>query len=118
MKFLQEYTNMLTELQSRELESARQVFEKPADDKRTSVQRAFEQVAGWLSIKKAEKPEGLNLKMLDWYAKVWSQGHDAETHWTVDELQTLEQNDPALLSWMISATWQTRQAHMEQKKKV
>ena len=55
--------------------------------------------------------------LLKWYAFVWSQG-DVESHWTVDELKEIEQEDPAFLSWMIGATWEARKAHMDRKKKV
>lgn len=55
--------------------------------------------------------------LLKWYAFVWSQG-EVESHWTVDELKEIEQEDPAFLSWMIGATWEARKAHMNRKKKV
>jgi hypothetical protein len=55
--------------------------------------------------------------LLAWYARIWSQGVSAETHWSVEELHTIEQQDPALLGWMISATWEARKAHTERKKK-
>jgi hypothetical protein len=56
-------------------------------------------------------------ELLKWYAFVWSQG-EIESHWTVDELKEIEQEDPAFLSWMIGATWEARKAHMDRKKKV
>ena len=56
-------------------------------------------------------------ELLKWYAFVWSQG-EVESHWTVDELKEIEQEDPAFLSWMIGATWEARKAHMDRKKKV
>lgn len=55
--------------------------------------------------------------ILAWYARIWSQGA-MDSQWTVDELRELEQKDPALLGWMISATWDARKAHADRKKKV
>ncbi len=39
-----------------------------------------------------------------WYAQIWSQGPDADTHWTVEEIrQTLEES-PNFLTWLIERT--------------
>jgi hypothetical protein len=56
-------------------------------------------------------------ELLQWYADLWSQG-EADSRWTLDELRAIEQDDPAFLSWMITATWEARRAHMDRKKKV
>jgi len=63
---------------------------------------------------KADPTAGQSI--LAWYARIWSQGA-LDSQWTVDELRELEQKDPALLGWMISATWEARQAHVDRKKK-
>jgi hypothetical protein len=39
-----------------------------------------------------------------WFAELWSQAADAETHWTVDEMLTLEQTDPKLARYLIERT--------------
>lgn len=53
----------------------------------------------------------------DWYAVVWSQGEAEETHWTAREIVDLQEKDPALLSWMVRATWTLRGEHISKKKK-
>jgi len=55
--------------------------------------------------------------LLAWYVDLWSQGPEP-THWTMEEAQEIQQQDPAFLSWMIGATWEARKAHMDRKKKV
>lgn len=65
-----------------------------------------------LSNAKSEKLDAL----FDWYAKIWSQGA-ADTHWTVEEITQLEQDDPAMLGWMISQTWEQRREHTDRRKK-
>lgn len=118
-QLLQAYDDLLTSLQASELESARKMLEMPAqEEKRSPLWKAFDQAAHWVQRKKETKQEGVSQALLEWYANLWSQGHDAETHWTVEELRTLEQEDPTFLSWMIAQTWQARKAHMELKKKV
>lgn len=54
--------------------------------------------------------------LLTWYVNVWSQGPEP-TRWTLDEAQEIQRDDPAFLSWMISATWEARKVHMDRKKK-
>jgi hypothetical protein len=54
--------------------------------------------------------------LLEWYVGVWSHGPEP-THWTIAEVKEVERDDPAFLSWMISATWNARKAHMDRKKK-
>lgn len=118
MQFLQEYNDLVAELQMQELESARQMFEAPkADEKPTTLEKTFDQAENWLKLKQTAKPKGLDPRFFDWYAKLWSQSAHADDHWTAEELRTLEENDPTLLSWMITQTWTARAVHAELKKK-
>jgi len=120
MQLLNDYNQLVRNLQSRELESAKQMLDAPAPapaENRSPLWRAFDQAAHWVSRKKEAKTEGVQPAMLEWYANIWSQGPE-DTHWTVPELHMLEQTDPAFLSWMITRTWQARAEHMERKKKV
>ena len=71
-----------------------------------------------MNHKKETKSEGVSLALLEWYAEAWSQSPDEKSHWTAQELRTLEQEDPTFLSWMIAQTWKARAEHMERKKKV
>jgi hypothetical protein len=125
---LQEYDDLVTALQSRELETARQTLipdEQKAEGgrqtgegngQRTVLSRSFDQLAHWLNLRKTTPAAGIDEKLLAWYAEIWSQGPD-DTHWTVAELRETEDMDPSFLSWMISRTWQTRTDHLQRKKK-
>jgi hypothetical protein len=118
MQILQAYRQLLSTLQAHELESARQMLEIPATkEERSPLMRAYDQALHWINRRKEEKTEGVSVDLLEWYANIWSQG-PADTQWTVEELRTLEESDPAFLSWMIAQTWKARGEHMEQKKKV
>lgn len=81
--------------------------------------RVLAQAATWLRVMKTTQQnlDGLDPKMLTWYSEIWSQGPQ-DTRWAVDELNDLQMQDPAFLSWMISATWRARAEHLERKKKV
>jgi len=123
MEMLAEYNQLVTRVQEQELAGARKVLvdgeSAPENGRKsaTGLALAFDQAAKWLNLKKETPADGLDIKLLDWYARLWSQG-PAETHWTVSELRTLEAQDPAFLSWMIGETWQALTAHKQQKKKV
>ncbi len=119
---LQAYDELVTSLQERELEKARETLapDEPKDAKGTEdkgLGRVFEQVKRMLSVKR-QTSDGIDVKLLQWYAEIWSQGIDADTHWSVDELRELEERDPSFLSWMIAKTWETRNEHLARKKKV
>jgi hypothetical protein len=115
---LQEYDDLVTALQARELETAqRKLFPEGEEKEESGLLRSFHVLTHWLKIKREEKAEGIDEKLLRWYAEIWSQGPE-DARWTVEELRTLESQDPAFLSWMISHTWATRTEHLQRKKKV
>lgn len=116
---LKAYDALVTDLQQQELTRARKILlpeQEPARKKASVFAPIFAQVEHWLKVKKEEKPQGLDTKMLEWYAEIWSQGPQ-DSQWSVEELRTLEAQDPTFLSWMIAQTWKTRTAHIENKKK-
>ena len=116
---LNTYNHLVTELQQSELAEAKKTLlpeSEPAEKEAGPLSKTFAQLTRWLNIKKEAKPQGVNPRLLEWYAVLWSQGAE-DTQWTRAELEMLEFKDPALLSWMISQTWQTRVRHVEQKKK-
>lgn len=116
---LKEYDDLRTDLQQSELTAAKNVLmpeQAPAGKEATVLSKTFEEIGRFLKIRKADKAQGIDAKMLAWYAEIWSQG-PADMAWTVSELRDLEAKDPALLGWMISQTWQARLAHVEHKKK-
>lgn len=53
----------------------------------------------------------------EFYAELWSQHADDETHWSADELAALEEADPAFFSWMVAQTWTLRNEHISKKKR-
>ena len=116
---LSAYTSLVTELQQAELAEAQKTLEpesEPAEKDAGTISKTLAQLKRWLNIKQTTPPKGINPRMLEWYAALWSQGPEA-THWTLAELETLEFKDPAILSWMISQTWKARVEHIERKKK-
>lgn len=117
---LQAYNETVLSLQAQDVEEARQTLfpaESSSEKKEESaLLKAYGLVSRFLSLKKERKPEGLDQKLLDWYAEIWSQGPQ-DSHWTVDELRVVESQDPAFLSWMIAQTWNVRSEHIERKKK-
>ena len=60
--------------------------------------------------------ESKGVELMEWYAALWSHGPE-ETHWTAAELTALEEQDSALLGWMISQTWDQRKEHTDRRKK-
>jgi hypothetical protein len=118
-EMLAQYDELVNELQTKELENARRTLfpaEQPKAES-SGLQQTFDTLKHWLHIKAETKPEGIDEKLLRWYAEVWSQGPE-DSRWTVAELRELEMQDPAFLSWMIAETWQTRNEHVQRKKKV
>ena len=65
----------------------------------------------------AQAETGSQAPLYEWYAQQWSQHSDPAQHWTAQELEALQTNDPALLAWLIDATWQAIGAHRFKKKK-
>ena len=58
-----------------------------------------------------------NDALLTWFAALWSQHPDTATHWTADELRTLDEQDPALLVWLINESNARLKGHREAEKK-
>lgn len=44
-----------------------------------------------------------NHRVQEWYVQIWSQGV-ADTHWSVEELEEIDQADPKLMAWMLTRT--------------
>jgi hypothetical protein len=41
-----------------------------------------------------------------WFVQLWSQDPDPATHWTVEQVNALEDQDPRLVQWMTEASLQ------------
>lgn len=65
------------------------------------------------ALRKAQDPNGITA----WYVRMFSQHAEAATHWTAAELDALNESDPALLTFLVSAYWQARADHRSKKKK-
>jgi hypothetical protein len=52
-----------------------------------------------------------------WFAELWSQSPDTSTHWTVEEIGELFEQEPALCSWLGERTQALLKEHREQQKK-
>jgi hypothetical protein len=52
-----------------------------------------------------------------WYARLWSQAADPETHWTVDELEQIGEENPRLFEWLCISSWALIERHRDDVKK-
>jgi hypothetical protein len=52
-----------------------------------------------------------------WFAQLWSQNIDAESHWTVEEIAEMNERDPALYKWLITRSVLMIDAFQMNKKK-
>jgi hypothetical protein len=52
-----------------------------------------------------------------WYARLWSQSADAETHWTADELEKINDGNPQFYEWLCVSSWALIERHREDVKK-
>jgi hypothetical protein len=46
-----------------------------------------------------------------WYARLWSQGADPDTHWSANELNEMEKENPAFFEWLCIRTWKLIEEH-------
>jgi hypothetical protein len=52
-----------------------------------------------------------------WYAKLWSQSPDAETHWSMDELEKINDENPRLYEWLCFSSHALIEQHRDDVKK-
>lgn len=61
-------------------------------------------------------------RRLAWFANIWSQGKEPETHWTLDEVRQLKEqtagSDPQFFGWLCSATLTMIAEHRSEQKKI
>jgi hypothetical protein len=55
--------------------------------------------------------------MYTWYARLWSQARDVETHWTVDECENVNDENPRLYEWLCNSSWVLIERHRDDVKK-
>ena len=84
-----------------------------------------ERLAGWLkAVTSREKDsrfkdetESYRRSIQAWYTRLWSQNPDAETHWTVAELEKINDQNPRLYEWLCVSSWALIEKHREDVKK-
>jgi hypothetical protein len=52
-----------------------------------------------------------------WYARLWSQHPDVSTHWTVNELQKINDENPRFYEWLCISSWSLIERHRMYAKK-
>ena len=120
---LQEYDDLITSLQEKSLAEAQRTLESSGQtsnverQKSEGIGKVFDQLKAMINRKRDRKVDAVDVKLLQWYAEMWSQGPEEE-RWSVEELQELEAQDPAFLSWCIARSWTERSEHIQRKKKV
>jgi len=86
---------------------------RPTEEERQQLTAELEELA--------EEFEQLTVPLYAWYAAVWSQHDDEETHWTADDVAELvracQDADPALWSWLQDETLRLMREHRDGIKK-
>lgn len=94
-------------------ELARQGTEDLTEEERQQLTAELEELAGEF--------DNLALPLYAWYADVWSQHDDEDTHWTADEVAELvracQDADPALWTWLQDETLRLMREHRDGIKK-
>ena len=109
---LNEFRNLVADMQERDLDKVQTRIEAPAEPA-TGLRGMVQSLK---RMARSRQVQRVDERILAWYAELWSQG-PADTHWTVRELQQLEEQDPAFLGWLINRSWEVRSEHIERKKK-
>lgn len=69
----------------------------------------------------ARKLDGLSRRLYEWFAVVWSQHPDEDTHWTADDVDRMVDAcldaDPRLWSWIQDEHWRLVNEHRDGVKK-
>jgi hypothetical protein len=74
----------------------------------------------WLStrlhLRNAPRVADYHHALYDWYARLWSQGPE-DTHWTVEELDQINEHNPDFLEWLFRSSMLQIAAHRTEIKK-
>jgi hypothetical protein len=82
-------------------------------------QKTRSRLQGWLDLmfrkEKDFKPlsDAYRRELYTWYARLWSQSSDTDTHWTITELERLEKHNPVFLEWLCRRSWILIAGHKE-----
>lgn len=77
------------------------------------AEQARMQIEAFNAFALGEFTDGIN----KWFADLWSQAEDPATHWTVEELVHLNEQDPALYQWMKDRSVEMVERHRVREKK-
>ena len=56
---------------------------------------------GLIKPREEKRLREVERKTFGWFAQLWSQHPDAESHWTVAEIEQVNEHDPALYKWLV-----------------
>lgn len=63
------------------------------------------------------KIEAVNKEIFAWYSEIWSQGSDPNTHVSVEEIEAMTDEDPAIWAFMTSKTAEMIREHRDKQRK-
>lgn len=106
---IEKYNRMLNDM----LELAKKTEGADEKARKKMAEKAREQIESFNAFALGEFTEGIN----KWFADLWSQGADPATHWTVEELVALNEQDPALYQWMKNRSVEMIGRHKDREKK-
>jgi hypothetical protein len=94
---------------------------KPNDEKTSPGERLL----SWLQVRAKSMQDqkfqdatgSYRRSIYGWYARLWSQASDLETHWTADEIEKIAENNPHLYEWLCNSSWALIEQHQEDVKK-
>lgn len=86
---------------------------------------AGERLLSWLQVRAKSvqdqkfqaATESYRRSIYGWYARLWSQSGDAETHWTAEELEGIAESNPHLYEWLCNSSWALIEQHQDDVKK-
>lgn len=61
--------------------------------------------------------EKVNRDIFAWFSNIWSQGEDPETHASVEEIEAMTDEDPALWGFVTSGTMRLIREHRDNQRK-
>ena len=94
-----EFFSLQTKIGGLKQESEKLLTAKKPDDKKAEAL--------------AKSVEKINKSIYEWYANIWSQATDPETHVTVEEIEAMVTEDPAIWAFMARGTQALISEHSE-----
>lgn len=98
------------------------VWVNPTRDVVEERRKIFAEIGELLKVEAEQRDDAwsarddeLGQRSVAWYARVWSQHPDPETHWTPEEVNALSEHetDPGLYRWLIARTIALMEDHRQ-----